>query len=157
MWRLWSLRDPGATDPGQASGLTDEGCSALCVQPGDRRDPPAAAVAAMREEALRIGDRAQVAAVDVGGIHARGGKAPARERRQVGPPVAFAGRRERGFRAGVLDHERSESIVRLLAEVTREFSVATVMVTHDTEFIALTDSVATMRDGVLGAAETVAA
>ncbi|MGL3807862.1 ABC transporter ATP-binding protein [Paeniglutamicibacter sp. R2-26] len=56
-----------------------------------------------------------------------------------------------------LDHERSESIVRLLAEVTREFSVATVMVTHDTEFIALTDSVATMRDGVLGAAETVAA
>lgn len=54
-----------------------------------------------------------------------------------------------------LDHERSESIVRLLAEVTREFSVATVMVTHDTEFISLTDSVATMRDGVLGASELV--
>ena len=56
-----------------------------------------------------------------------------------------------------LDHERSESIVRLLAEVTREFSVATVMVTHDTEFISLTDPVATMRDGVLGAAELVSA
>ena len=55
-----------------------------------------------------------------------------------------------------LDQERSESIVRLLAKVTREFSVATVMVTHDTEFIPLTDSVATMRDGVLGAAETAA-
>jgi len=54
-----------------------------------------------------------------------------------------------------LDHARSESIVRLLAEVTREFSVATVMVTHDTEFISLTDSVATMRDGVLGASELV--
>lgn len=52
-----------------------------------------------------------------------------------------------------LDHERSASIVRLLADVTKEFSVATVMVTHDTEFIALTDSVATMRDGVLGAVE----
>ena len=54
-----------------------------------------------------------------------------------------------------LDHARSESIVRLLAQVTREFSVATVMVTHDTEFISLTDSVATMRDGVLGASELV--
>ena len=52
-----------------------------------------------------------------------------------------------------LDHERSASIVRLLADVTKEFSVATVMVTHDTEFISLTDSVATMRDGVLGAVE----
>ena len=56
-----------------------------------------------------------------------------------------------------LDHERSESIVRLLAQVTREFAVATVMVTHDTEFISLTDAVATMRDGVLGATELVAA
>ncbi len=54
-----------------------------------------------------------------------------------------------------LDHARSESIVRLLVDVTREFSVATVMVTHDTEFISLTDSVATMRDGVLGASELV--
>ncbi|GAA4381781.1 ABC transporter ATP-binding protein [Paeniglutamicibacter cryotolerans] len=50
-----------------------------------------------------------------------------------------------------LDHERSESIVRLLCEVTREFSVATVMVTHDTEFVPLTDAVAVMRDGVLTA------
>jgi len=51
-----------------------------------------------------------------------------------------------------LDHERSESIVRLLRQVTDEFQVATVMVTHDTEFVPLTDSVATMRDGVLTAA-----
>jgi putative ABC transport system ATP-binding protein len=51
-----------------------------------------------------------------------------------------------------LDHERSESIVRLLRRVTDEFNVATVMVTHDTEFVPLTDSVATMRDGVLTAA-----
>lgn len=51
-----------------------------------------------------------------------------------------------------LDHERSESIVRLLRKVTDEFAVATVMVTHDTEFVPLTDAVATMRDGVLTAA-----
>ncbi|MDR6988549.1 putative ABC transport system ATP-binding protein [Paenarthrobacter nitroguajacolicus] len=46
-----------------------------------------------------------------------------------------------------LDHERSESIVRLLRQVTDEFQTATVMVTHDTGFLALTDAVATMRDG----------
>ncbi|MGK3647875.1 ABC transporter ATP-binding protein [Pseudarthrobacter enclensis] len=50
-----------------------------------------------------------------------------------------------------LDHERSEAIVRLLRQVTAEFSVATVMVTHDTEFLPLTDVVATMRDGRLAA------
>ncbi|MHC6593344.1 ABC transporter ATP-binding protein [Arthrobacter sp. C152] len=48
-----------------------------------------------------------------------------------------------------LDHERSEAVVRLLRQVTGEFSVATVMVTHDTEFLPLTDAVATMRDGRL--------
>lgn len=51
-----------------------------------------------------------------------------------------------------LDHERSESIVRLLRRITDEFSTATVMVTHDTEFLPLTDSVATMRDGQISPA-----
>lgn len=50
-----------------------------------------------------------------------------------------------------LDHDRSDSIVRLLRKVSDEFNVATVMVTHDTEFVPLTDAVATMRDGVLTA------
>ena len=50
-----------------------------------------------------------------------------------------------------LDHERSEAIVRLLRQVTDEFSVATVMVTHDTDFVPLTDAVASMRDGRLSA------
>ncbi len=50
-----------------------------------------------------------------------------------------------------LDHARSDSIVRLLRKVSDEFNVATVMVTHDTEFVPLTDAVATMRDGVLTA------
>ncbi|TQJ34037.1 ABC transporter ATP-binding protein [Arthrobacter sp. SLBN-122] len=48
-----------------------------------------------------------------------------------------------------LDHERSASIIALLRQVTTEFGVATVMVTHDTEFVPLTDVVATMRDGRL--------
>lgn len=51
-----------------------------------------------------------------------------------------------------LDQERSESIVRLLRRITDEFSTATVMVTHDTEFLPLADSVATMRDGHLSGA-----
>ncbi len=50
-----------------------------------------------------------------------------------------------------LDHERSASIVGLLREVCDEFNVATIMVTHDTEFVPLTDAVATMRDGALNA------
>jgi len=56
-----------------------------------------------------------------------------------------------------LDMERSEAIVRLLRRVTDEFSTATLMVTHDTEFLPLTDSVLTMRDGRLGAAVSTAA
>ncbi|MGO4187850.1 ABC transporter ATP-binding protein [Pseudarthrobacter sp. TAF60_1] len=50
-----------------------------------------------------------------------------------------------------LDHERSASIIGLLRRVTDEFRVATVMVTHDTEFVPLTDAVAVMRDGGLSA------
>ena len=56
-----------------------------------------------------------------------------------------------------LDNERSESIVRLLRRVTDQFCTATVMVTHDTEFLPLTDSVATMRDGRLSGDMTPAA
>lgn len=56
-----------------------------------------------------------------------------------------------------LDQERSEEIVRLLRRVTDEFGVATLMVTHDTELLAFTDAVATMRDGRLSAAEPLAA
>lgn len=48
-----------------------------------------------------------------------------------------------------LDKGRSESIVRLLCEVTRDQHLATVMVTHDLEFVPLTDAVVTMTDGVL--------
>ncbi|GAA2862989.1 ABC transporter ATP-binding protein [Paenarthrobacter ilicis] len=56
-----------------------------------------------------------------------------------------------------LDHQRSESIVHLLRTVTDEFMTATVMVTHDTEFLPMADSVATMRDGLLSHHRTPAA
>lgn len=46
-----------------------------------------------------------------------------------------------------LDHERSRTIVDLLVAVTRELSVATVMVTHDEEFAEDADRVITLRDG----------
>ncbi|MET3205725.1 MULTISPECIES: hypothetical protein [unclassified Arthrobacter] len=39
----------------------------------------------------------------------------------------------------------------MLRRVTDDFMVATVMVTHDTEFVPLSDAVATMRDGHLTA------
>jgi len=50
-----------------------------------------------------------------------------------------------------LDRGRSEEIVRLLRQVTDEFGVATLMVTHDTGLVSFTDAVATMRDGRLSA------
>ncbi|SDO95706.1 putative ABC transport system ATP-binding protein [Arthrobacter sp. ok909] len=56
-----------------------------------------------------------------------------------------------------LDHDRSEAIVRLLREVTDEFGVATIMVTHDTDFVPFTDAVASMRDGRLSAPRPAAA
>ena len=48
-----------------------------------------------------------------------------------------------------LDHERSESIMKLLVALTREFGFGTVLVTHDTEFVPLADAAAAMRDGRL--------
>ena len=56
-----------------------------------------------------------------------------------------------------LDHDRSEAIMDLLCQVTKEFSVATVIVTHDTEFLPKTDVVVTMRDGKLSEPECAAA
>lgn len=56
-----------------------------------------------------------------------------------------------------LDRGRSEEIVRLLRQVTDEFGVATLMVTHDTALVSFSDAVATMRDGRLSAGSLAAA
>jgi putative ABC transport system ATP-binding protein len=51
-----------------------------------------------------------------------------------------------------LDHHRGEQIVRLLADLTRDARVATVMVTHDRAQLAAADRVYEMADGRLAPA-----
>ncbi|MBE3000888.1 ABC transporter ATP-binding protein [Nocardiopsis sp. HNM0947] len=53
-----------------------------------------------------------------------------------------------------LDHERGARIVDLLSEATRTFDVATLLVTHDTEYLGAAKQVLEMRDGRLSAYET---
>ena len=50
-----------------------------------------------------------------------------------------------------LDRERSAAVVDLLGTLTREEQVATLMVTHDHEFLSATDRTLTMVDGRLSA------
>ncbi|WP_326646001.1 ATP-binding cassette domain-containing protein [Streptosporangium sp. NBC_01755] len=50
-----------------------------------------------------------------------------------------------------LDHRRGEQIVSLLAGLTKQNGVATVMVTHDLATLTMVDSVLTMTDGNLTA------
>ena len=50
-----------------------------------------------------------------------------------------------------LDRERSAAVVDLLGTLTREEQVATLMVTHDHEFLSVTDRTLTMVDGRLSA------
>ncbi len=51
-----------------------------------------------------------------------------------------------------LDHERGARIIELIVEVTRSYHLATIVVTHDTEYLDWFTAVSSMRDGVLGAA-----
>ncbi|RLZ02406.1 ABC transporter ATP-binding protein [Kocuria tytonicola] len=48
-----------------------------------------------------------------------------------------------------LDQERSRSIMELLANLTHQFSLASLVVTHDTEFVPLADRCVRMEDGRL--------
>lgn len=48
-----------------------------------------------------------------------------------------------------LDQERSRSIMELLASLTHQFSLASLVVTHDTEFVPLADRCVRMEDGHL--------
>lgn len=50
-----------------------------------------------------------------------------------------------------LDRSRSHEVVELLAKETREFGVATVLVTHDHDVLGYCDSVYEMVDGRLAA------
>ncbi|MEV0984351.1 ABC transporter ATP-binding protein [Brevibacterium sp. NPDC049920] len=48
-----------------------------------------------------------------------------------------------------LDHDRSRAIIDLIVATTRQFDTATVVVTHDTEFVPLADTALTIRGGRL--------
>lgn len=48
-----------------------------------------------------------------------------------------------------LDHERGAQVMELLGEATGAFDVATLLVTHDTEYLGTADRVLEMRDGRL--------
>lgn len=48
-----------------------------------------------------------------------------------------------------LDRERGAQVMSLLAEVSRTYQLATVIVTHDTEHLALADRASILRDGRL--------
>ncbi|MEV4900765.1 ABC transporter ATP-binding protein [Citricoccus sp. NPDC055426] len=48
-----------------------------------------------------------------------------------------------------LDQHRSEDVMELIATLTRELGTATVVVTHDLEFVDVADRAVTLRDGRL--------
>ena len=48
-----------------------------------------------------------------------------------------------------LDQARSRSVMELLAELTHSFGLASLVVTHDTEFVPLADACVSMQDGRL--------
>jgi putative ABC transport system ATP-binding protein len=108
----------------------------------------------LRGKSLKEARRKAEDLLDVVGLSAAGSKRPHQlsggQRQRVNIARALMGNPSVLLvdePTAALDHERSESIVRLLRQVTDEFSTATVMVTHDTEFLPITDAVATMRDG----------
>ena len=112
----------------------------------------------LRGKPAKAAGRKAAELLDVVGLSASAGKLPHQlsggQRQRVNIARALMGNPKVLLvdePTAALDHERSTSIIRLLREVTSEFNVATVMVTHDTEFVPLTDVVATIRDGVLTA------
>ena len=50
----------------------------------------------------------------------------------------------------MLDHDRGREVVGLLAKQTKEYGVATLMVTHDQAMLPWADQVAEIEDGFLG-------
>lgn len=52
-----------------------------------------------------------------------------------------------------LDSERSSAVMRLIGDVTRDYGVATLMVTHDLPTLTAVDSVYEMVDGRLSRSE----
>lgn len=91
----------------------------------------------------------------IGKEHRRAHQLSGGERQRVNIARALSGRPDALLvdePTAALDHDRGAQVVDLLSEATRTFSVATLMVTHDTEFLGAAEQVWKMRDGRLGAA-----
>lgn len=114
------------------------------------------AVAHLRGERTGPAEDRAAELLDVVGLSGQLGKRPHQlsggQRQRVNIARALMGRPSLLLvdePTAALDHERSASIMKLLRQVTMEFNLATVLVTHDVEFLPLMDSVARMRDGRL--------
>ncbi|WP_066302717.1 ABC transporter ATP-binding protein [Arthrobacter luteolus] len=114
------------------------------------------AVAHLRGEHTRPAEERAAELLDVVGLSGQLGKRPHQlsggQRQRVNIARALMGHPSLLLvdePTAALDHERSASIMKLLRQVTLEFNLATVLVTHDVEFLPLMDSVARMRDGKL--------
>lgn len=114
------------------------------------------AVAHLRGEHTRPAEARAAELLDVVGLSGQLGKRPHQlsggQRQRVNIARALMGHPSLLLvdePTAALDHERSASIMKLLRQVTLEFNLATVLVTHDVEFLPLMDSVARMRDGKL--------
>ena len=114
------------------------------------------AVAHLRGEHTRPAEARAAELLDVVGLSDQLGKRPHQlsggQRQRVNIARALMGHPSLLLvdePTAALDHERSASIMKLLRQVTMEFNLATVLVTHDVEFLPLMDSVARMRDGKL--------
>jgi putative ABC transport system ATP-binding protein len=104
--------------------------------------PPAAA----RERATELLDAVGLAAAR----HRRPHQLSGGERQRVGIARSLMGNPTVLLvdePTSALDRERGAAVVGLLARLTRERGVATVMVTHDTAHLAAVDRVLTMEDG----------
>jgi len=91
----------------------------------------------------------------IGKEHRRAHQLSGGERQRVNIARALSGRPDALLvdePTAALDHDRGAQVVDLLSEATRTFSVATLMVTHDTEFLGSAEQVWKMRDSRLGAA-----
>ena len=107
---------------------------------------------AARERAMSLLDRVGLA----GKTHHRPARLSGGERQRVSVARALMGEPAVLLvdePTSALDHERGAAIVALLREVTREQSLATVMVTHDLQHLHLVDRTIDMHDGQLSQPE----
>ncbi|QVJ02219.1 ABC transporter ATP-binding protein [Nocardiopsis eucommiae] len=101
----------------------------------------------------RVRSMETLAAVGLSGKeHRRPHQLSGGERQRVNIARALAGRPSVLLvdePTAALDHERGGRIMELLVEATGTFDVATLLVTHDTEYLDAADRVLEMRDGRL--------